>query len=159
MDHHANYHQFICTQCFNNQYQQIDINRYSFSIVTFQSRVRSENGISESKWARQFNERLHRDFNFTVDLPAVFIDTFYNRDNPVEVDKFHENTEKLWSFAQSKLGNKCPRLNIEREHFEYLCMIESSFIISLSLSGRTFPLIMHFCDCRFTVPVPGYSSC
>ena len=73
----------------------------------FQSRVRSENGISEEKWALQFNERLHKDFNFTLDLPAVFIDTFYNRDNPIEVDKFHENTEKLWSFAQSKLGNKC----------------------------------------------------
>jgi len=69
------------------------------------SRVRSENGNSEEKWALQFNERLHKDFNFTLDLPAVFIDTFYNRDNPIEVDKFHENTEKLWSFAQSKLDS------------------------------------------------------
>ena len=72
---------------------------------SFQSRIRSETGKSEDSWAREFNEILHRDFDFTIDLPAVFIDTFYNRDNPVEVDKFYENTEKLWSFAQSKLGN------------------------------------------------------
>ena len=77
-----------------------------FLTSSFQSRLRYDRGISEDLWARQFNELLHRDFNFTHDLPAVFIDTFYYRDNPVEVEKFHENTEKLRSFAQSKLGNK-----------------------------------------------------
>ena len=59
--------------------------------------------MNESLWARQFNDRLRNDFEFSFDLPSVFIDTFYYRKSEIEVDKFNENTEELWSFAQSKL--------------------------------------------------------
>ena len=62
--------------------------------------------MNESLWARQFNDRLRNDFEFSFDLPTVFIDTFYYRKSQIEVDKFYENTEKLWTFAQSKLGKR-----------------------------------------------------
>jgi len=69
------------------------------------TRIRNESGMNESLWARQFNDRLRNDFEFSFDLPSVFIDTFYYRKSEIEVDKFNENTEELWSFAQSKLDS------------------------------------------------------
>jgi len=67
------------------------------------SRIREEGGTDEEMWAKQFNLRLRKDFGFDFDLPAVFIDTFHNRKNEVEVQKFQENVDILWHFAQSRL--------------------------------------------------------
>ena len=60
--------------------------------------------MNETVWTDRLNEKLQEEFNFDFDLPAVFIDSFHNREKPDEVDKFSQNTQMLWSFAQSKLG-------------------------------------------------------
>ena len=60
--------------------------------------------MTEDIWSKQFNERLRKDFKFDFDLPVVFIDTFHNRQNTREVQKFQQNVETLWQFAQSRLG-------------------------------------------------------
>ena len=62
--------------------------------------------MNETVWTDRLNEKLQEEFNFNFDLPAVFIDTFHNREKQDEVDKFSQNTQMLWSFAQSKLGIK-----------------------------------------------------
>ena len=60
--------------------------------------------MTEDIWSKQFNERLRKDFKFDFDLPVVFIDTFHNRQNTREVQKFQQNVETLWQFAQIRLG-------------------------------------------------------
>lgn len=72
--------------------------------LLIQRRIRSQQKMNEIVWSARLNEKLQEEFNFDFDLPAVFIDTFHNREKPDEVDKFSQNTQKLWSFAQSKLG-------------------------------------------------------
>ena len=62
--------------------------------------------MNETVWTARLNEKLQEEFNFDFDLPAVFIDSFHNREKPDEVDKFSQNAQILWSFAQSKLGIK-----------------------------------------------------
>lgn len=69
------------------------------------TRIREEGGLTEEVWKDQFNRRLRKDFGFDFDLPAVFIDTFHNRKNELEVLKFDENVQKLWDFAQSRLDS------------------------------------------------------
>ena len=64
--------------------------------------------MNESIWKEQLNTKLQEEFNFELDLPAVFIDTFHNREKQDEVDKFSENTQLLWAFAESKLGINYP---------------------------------------------------
>ena len=66
--------------------------------------IRAQQGMNESIWTEQLNAKLQEEFNFQLDLPAVFIDTFHNREKQDEVDKFSENTQLLWAFAESKLG-------------------------------------------------------
>jgi len=65
--------------------------------------IRSSSGLNEETWTKQFNEKLKKDFDFTHDLPSVFIDTFRNQKNQHEVEMFNQNTEKLWQFALEKL--------------------------------------------------------
>ena len=60
--------------------------------------------MNETVWTDRLNEKLQEEFNFDFDPPAVFIDSFHNREKPDEVDKFSQNTQMLWSFALSKLG-------------------------------------------------------
>lgn len=55
------------------------------------------------RWAKEFNEKLQSLFHFEVDLPAVFIDTFYYKKDAKEVASFASNTKKLWELAQDKL--------------------------------------------------------
>jgi len=67
------------------------------------SREASRRSITEESWAQQFNDKLKEEFQFSVDLPAVFIDTFRNHENPREVAHFQKNTLALWQFAQDRL--------------------------------------------------------
>ena len=79
----------------------------------FQSRIREAGGLTEDTWAKQFNQRLRKDFKFDFDLPAVFIDTFHNRKNQAEVEKFQQNVQILWEFAQSRLGKVVGHLCVQ----------------------------------------------
>ena len=45
-------------------------------------------------------------------LPAVFIDTFYDKSSPIERDRFEENTQKLWDFAKSRNPFECKDIKI-----------------------------------------------
>ena len=72
--------------------------------VIIQRRIRIQQKMNETVWTDRLNEKLQEEFNFDFDLPVVFIDTFHNREKLDEVDKFSQNTQMLWSFAQSKLG-------------------------------------------------------
>lgn len=45
-------------------------------------------------------------------LPSVFIDTYYDQNNPQEKAKFEENTQKLWDFARSRNPFECKDIKI-----------------------------------------------
>ena len=42
----------------------------------------------------------------------MFIDTYVDRKNPIEADKFYENTMKLWNLAVSKKPFKCKDIKL-----------------------------------------------
>ena len=45
-------------------------------------------------------------------LPAVFIDTFYDKGSRTERERFDENTDKLWKFAKSRNPFECKDIKI-----------------------------------------------
>ena len=49
---------------------------------------------------------------FQEKLPSVFIDTYYDRNNPIEVDKFNRNTMNLWNFARSRNPFECKDIKL-----------------------------------------------
>ena len=63
---------------------------------------RKEKGASEKWWINMINQEvLKKELNVRHELDAVFIDTYYNKEMEYEVNKFKDNTKKLWSFAKS----------------------------------------------------------
>ena len=42
----------------------------------------------------------------------MFIDTYYDEKSPYEVEKFQENTEKLWNFARSQNPFECKDIKL-----------------------------------------------
>lgn len=84
--------------------------------------IRVQQKMNESTWRSNLNTALQGELNFDVDLPAVFIDTFHNQEKQDEVDKFSENTQLLWTFAQRKLGQPfwCKDIKSAESHISNL---------------------------------------
>ena len=60
----------------------------------------------------EFNRILRSEYGVTRPLPSVFIDTFFDPDNPYEVDKFSENTNSLLTYAESREPFECKDIKI-----------------------------------------------
>ena len=64
------------------------------------------------RWAREFNQLFAREYGLSHELPAVFIDTFYDPNNPSESEKFNENTNTLHAFAKGRNPFECKDIKI-----------------------------------------------
>ena len=68
--------------------------------------------ITQRGWTRQFNELFAKEYGLSHRLKSVFIDTYYNPDNPAEKTAFEANTRKLWDFAVSNNPFECKDIKI-----------------------------------------------
>ena len=84
-------------------------NYHEHSVVM---RLSSEPPITESWWKTQFNRLFAKEYGLQTILPAVFIDTYYNRNNPKEVKEFRKNTQNLLEFAQTRTPFECKDIRI-----------------------------------------------
>ena len=75
-------------------------------------RALSKPQIAENWWKNQFNQLFSKEFGLKHSLPAVFIDTYYNKDSPSEANKFHLYTNQLWNFARSRIPFECKDIKI-----------------------------------------------
>ena len=75
-------------------------------------RLKSEPPITESWWRSQFNRLFAKEYGLKHAIPAVFIDTYYNENNPKEVKEFHKNTNALLQFAQTRTPFECKDIQI-----------------------------------------------
>ena len=58
-------------------------------------RVRKKDGLTEESRRADLNNKLSR-YGRTKDLEMVFIDSYYDESDDHQVDKFKENTDRLW---------------------------------------------------------------
>ena len=56
--------------------------------------------ILEDWWTNQFNGLFAKEYGLRFKIPSVFIDTYYDKDNPVEAQKFNSQTSDLLKFAK-----------------------------------------------------------
>lgn len=57
--------------------------------------------ILEKWWTNQYNVIFAKEYNISVKVPAVFIDTFYDPNEETELKMFRNNTISLWNFSKS----------------------------------------------------------
>jgi hypothetical protein len=61
---------------------------------------REEADMNEIRWTGEFNSFFQKEFGVQHHVPSIFIDTFYNKSNPFENDKFKEGVDGLMNFAR-----------------------------------------------------------
>ena len=90
----------------------LEATHWNYHDHSIKMRAASEPPISENWWKTQFNRLFAKEYGVHHTLPALFIDTYYNADNPQEVDKFKMYTDKLWQFAKSRNPFECKDIKI-----------------------------------------------
>lgn len=68
--------------------------------------------ILEDWWTTQFNRLFQKEYGVKHRLPSVFIDTYYDKDSPYEVEQFTQQTDKLLQFARSRNPFECKDIKI-----------------------------------------------
>ena len=69
-------------------------------------RVRKKDGLTEESRRADLNKKLSR-YGRTKDLEMVFIDSYYDESDDHQVDKFKENTDRLWELANRMTPFDC----------------------------------------------------
>ena len=68
---------------------------------------REEANMNETWWTNEFNSLFKKEFGVQHRVPSVFIDTFYNKSNPMEKNKFEEGVRELKDFAWFRFSFNC----------------------------------------------------
>ncbi len=77
-----------------------------------QLRLASVPPISEKWWENQFNDLFAAEYGLQKKIPAVFIDTYYDKNNPIEAEEFNNNTNELWYFAKTRNPFECKDIKL-----------------------------------------------
>ena len=73
-----------------------------------------QQGITEEARRKEINRKLLKN------LDMVFFDTFYDKDDQVQLEKFKENTEKLWTLAKMNPPFDCKDVQAARLRIQEL---------------------------------------
>ena len=68
---------------------------------------REEADMNEIRWTAEFNSLFKKKFGVQHHVPSVFIDTFYNKSNPFEKEKFKEGVDGLMNFTRFLFSFYC----------------------------------------------------
>jgi len=68
---------------------------------------RQQTNMTESWWAGEFNLLFNKEFGQRHRVPSVFIDTFYNKSNLLEKEKFDKGIHGLMDFARFTFLYRC----------------------------------------------------
>ena len=90
----------------------LEATHWNYHAKNSQLRLQSKPKITEVWWENQFNNLFAREYGLAKKIPAVFIDTYYDKNNPVEKEKFDENTNKLWTFAKTRNPFECKDIKL-----------------------------------------------
>ena len=132
----------------------LEATHWNYHEHSIRMRSLSKPKIAEKWWQNQFNHLFLKEFGLKKPLPAIFIDTFYNRNNPLEKEKFQHYTNQLWQFAKSRTPFECKDIKIALTEIRELqdrisdlnndkqyrirtiqSMMEENIRLNLSLSG------------------------
>ena len=85
-------------------------------------RLRQETNpkITEDGWTSELNALFRDTFRVNVDIPSVFIDTYYDKNDVQENRQFDHNTKKLFDFAISRPPFECKDIQIAKTEISEL---------------------------------------
>ena len=90
----------------------LEATHWNYHEHSIQMRAQSDPPIVEEWWKDEFNSLFKKEYGMNNSIPAVFIDTYHNRKNPREAQKFQYYTEKLRKFSISRKPFECKDIKI-----------------------------------------------
>ena len=90
----------------------IEATHWNYHNKSIQMRNSSNPPKLEDWWTNQYNQLFKEEYGLNFDLPSVFIDTFYDKNNDYELKKFQEETNKLYTFANTSNPFQCKDIKI-----------------------------------------------
>ena len=80
----------------------LEATHWSYDRRNIDKRNATGGKMTEEWWSDEFNSLFSKQFGLKGDVrvPAVFIDTYFDHDNPFEVQKFEENVKSLLDFSR-----------------------------------------------------------
>jgi len=85
----------------------MEFTHWSFNEYKVRQRERTIPPKTETAFANEMNTLLKNELGVTHDLPAVFIDSYYDKNSRVEVAKFNDYTNALFEFAKNNEPFEC----------------------------------------------------
>ena len=70
-------------------------------------RMESDPPITQEFWTSEFNRILRKEYKLKQDLESIFIDTFHNKDDPMERETFLQETQTLFDYASTRQPFEC----------------------------------------------------
>ena len=105
----------------------IEATHWNYHSKSISMRQSSNPPILEEWWTSQFNRLFAREYGLKFNLPSVFIDTYYDKNNEFELQKFVNETNELFNFAKNRNPFECKDIKIAlteirelQEHIETL---------------------------------------
>ena len=69
--------------------------------------MESDPPITQEFWTSEFNRILRKEYKLKQDLESIFIDTFHNKDDPMERETFLQETQTLFDYASTRQPFEC----------------------------------------------------
>ena len=80
----------------------LEATHWNYDTRSVERRDAADGKMTEQWWSDEFNSLFSKQFGLasSVRVPSIFIDTYYDHNNPFEVQKFEENVKILLDFSR-----------------------------------------------------------
>ena len=90
----------------------LEATHWNYHEKSVEMRRSSKPPILEDWWTTTFNNLFAKEYGLKAKLPSVFIDTYFDKDNPYELRKFQGETSTLLNFARNRNPFECKDIKI-----------------------------------------------
>ena len=77
----------------------VEVTHWSFHL--YEEKLRQYSNITEISLGNELNKMFKKEFGVSILIPVLFIDTYFNKFDTKQTEKFRAYTNKLWIFSVS----------------------------------------------------------
>ena len=88
----------------------VEVTHWSFH--PYEEKLRQASNITEISLDNALNKMFRKKFGISISIPVLFIDTYYNKNDTRQYEKFAVYTSKLWIFSVSSEPFICKDIKV-----------------------------------------------
>ena len=114
----------------------LEATHWNFGNNAKRIREASKPPITREFWTAEFNRKLQENFSLKRNLSSVFIDSFHDTNDSLEVEIYNSEAKTLFDFAKSRKPFHCELNKTSRSHLlhQFLILCCSGKDIEIALT-------------------------